>query len=458
MISLYCTVSWLSPISYSLQHQPVKDSLTCTQHTYTYTTTHIHTTTHTQHTHTHTHTHNHTQPHTHNHTQPHTHNHTHTHTHTQRPMVHGKCHLFVPQSLLLVVVHNMASFALQMYVLAYITLSVCPVCSTTPTVHAGHSHCTCWPSSLPYTDLFTPILRNFHMKHTRSFAPGPQKDSLPTIFFITPTYARFTQKVDLTSLCQTLTHVPSLLWIVVEDSTTKTSLVTNLLRRCRVTSLHFNVSSPDVLAIDQRYLGLKWVKEHCRPPNCSGVVYFGDDDNKYDLRIFDEVREGGGYKWMRRFVCRSRRSRRGEGGPVESTAVLGHPWCHQDTPGYHQTPLVSPGHPWVPSDTPGCHQDTPECHQDTPECHQDTPECHQDTPECHQDTPECLQDTPGGHQDTPECHQDTPGYHQTPLVPPGHPWVPSDTPGGHQDTPECHQDTHGRYHSVKKRASNVIMD
>ena len=50
-----------------------------------------------------------------------------------------------------------------------------------------------------------------------------------------------------------------------------------------------NVESPDDLAIEQRYLGLKWVKDTCKPPSCKGVVYFGDDDNKYDLRLFEEV-------------------------------------------------------------------------------------------------------------------------------------------------------------------------
>ena len=55
-----------------------------------------------------------------------------------------------------------------------------------------------------------------------------------TVFAVTPTYTRNTQKVDLTSLCYTVQHVPNLIWIVVEDSTSKTSLVANLLQRCKV--------------------------------------------------------------------------------------------------------------------------------------------------------------------------------------------------------------------------------
>ena len=55
-----------------------------------------------------------------------------------------------------------------------------------------------------------------------------------SIFAVTPTYTRYTQKVDLTSLCYTVESVSNIIWIVVEDSTRKTDLVANLLRRCRV--------------------------------------------------------------------------------------------------------------------------------------------------------------------------------------------------------------------------------
>ena len=59
-----------------------------------------------------------------------------------------------------------------------------------------------------------------------------------SIFAITPTYNRLTQKVDLTSLCYTIENVPNFIWIVVEDSDHKSSLVRSLLTRCKVSVLY----------------------------------------------------------------------------------------------------------------------------------------------------------------------------------------------------------------------------
>lgn len=66
-----------------------------------------------------------------------------------------------------------------------------------------------------------------------SAQPVSREDDV-TVFAVTPTYTRHTQKVDLTSLCYTIQQVPNLIWIVVEDSVRKTSLVADLLGRCKV--------------------------------------------------------------------------------------------------------------------------------------------------------------------------------------------------------------------------------
>ena len=116
------------------------------------------------------------------------------------------------------------------------------------------------------------------------------------IFAITPTYIRDTQKVDLTSLCQTIMHVQTILWIVVEDSEKKTILVSDLLGRCKVKAIQLNIHTlPEnkkiASGVEQRNLGLNWIRDYCsKVKYCTGSVYFMDDDNKYDLRLFEEVR------------------------------------------------------------------------------------------------------------------------------------------------------------------------
>lgn len=119
-----------------------------------------------------------------------------------------------------------------------------------------------------------------------------------TIVAITPTYKRLTQKSDLVALCHTVMHVPNFLWIVVEDSKTKSSVVEHVLHNCKVNSIHLNVVTSreskraGQRGVEQRNAGLEWARKYCKEKcenKCNGVIYFMDDDNKYDLRLFEQV-------------------------------------------------------------------------------------------------------------------------------------------------------------------------
>nr|CAI63873.1 beta3-glucuronyltransferase [Ciona savignyi] len=140
-----------------------------------------------------------------------------------------------------------------------------------------------FPSAVDYIDV--------HVKH-----------DLPTIYAITPTYKRWTQKADLTRLGQTLLHVPNFRWIVVEDSNEKTALVTNFLKFSGLQYTHLNAKTdqnyklkstdPNWLlprGVAQRNKGLTWIRKNLSPHN-NGILYFLDDDNTYSLRVFEEMR------------------------------------------------------------------------------------------------------------------------------------------------------------------------
>ncbi|XP_074786324.1 galactosylgalactosylxylosylprotein 3-beta-glucuronosyltransferase 3 [Athene noctua] len=136
-------------------------------------------------------------------------------------------------------------------------------------------------------------------------APGGGR-ALPTIYVVTPTYARPVQKAELVRLSQTLLHVRALHWVVVEDAAAPTALVGGLLASSGVPFTHLHVETPPERrrrpgdppwlrprGVEQRNRALQWLRE-TRVPGEGGVVYFADDDNTYSLRLFEEMRSTHG--------------------------------------------------------------------------------------------------------------------------------------------------------------------
>ncbi|XP_046370196.1 galactosylgalactosylxylosylprotein 3-beta-glucuronosyltransferase I-like [Haliotis rufescens] len=128
--------------------------------------------------------------------------------------------------------------------------------------------------------------------------------SMPVIYAITPTYNRSEQKAELTRLSQTFLHLPNFHWIVIEDSALRTKLVTNFLNLCGLSYTHLNILTPKEVKLKlddpnwlkprgvlQRNMGLSWLRKNLNPEKQPGVVYFADDDNTYDLKIFAEMRQ-----------------------------------------------------------------------------------------------------------------------------------------------------------------------
>ena len=130
---------------------------------------------------------------------------------------------------------------------------------------------------------------------------------IPTIYFITPTYARTEQLAELTRLSNTLLHIRNLHWIIAEDSHTCSEMLYSSLERFGIPYTHLSSPMPkQYLKFDikkrprgvaNRMAGLRWVLKHHHEvldyikkqkiSNTSNVfkeqfpsvVYFGDDDN-----------------------------------------------------------------------------------------------------------------------------------------------------------------------------------
>uniref|UniRef100_A0A7E4V615 Galactosylgalactosylxylosylprotein 3-beta-glucuronosyltransferase n=1 Tax=Panagrellus redivivus TaxID=6233 RepID=A0A7E4V615_PANRE len=131
------------------------------------------------------------------------------------------------------------------------------------------------------------------------------RKNLPMVFFVTPTKRRPEQKADLTRLGQTLAHIPNLFWILVEDAEGPSDMIRDLLDRLKMTqtSAHLAVSTPEKMrmnasdpnwklprGVEQRNAALEYLRTNHASWH-RGAVYFGDDDNTYDWRLFDEIRK-----------------------------------------------------------------------------------------------------------------------------------------------------------------------
>ncbi|XP_065679343.1 galactosylgalactosylxylosylprotein 3-beta-glucuronosyltransferase 3-like [Hydra vulgaris] len=140
-------------------------------------------------------------------------------------------------------------------------------------------------------------------KQLNAFELKLKKKELKTIYLVTPTYHRLTQQADLVRMSNTLKLVESIHWIVIEDSNKKTDLVKNILEDSSIKYTQLYVSTSNDLVrlnsdprwkkhrgVDQRNLGLKWLRENITGQINDGVVYFADDDNTYHEKLFMEMR------------------------------------------------------------------------------------------------------------------------------------------------------------------------
>jgi len=131
-----------------------------------------------------------------------------------------------------------------------------------------------------------------------AFKARPYKPDLPILYIVTPTYTRREQVVEMVRMSHTLLHVDNVVWILAEDSQNCSPLVENLLQRFQMPYVHLVSPMPSMYKTEKykprgvasRRAGLEWIlKNHDKSKK--GIVYFADDDNTYDLKIFEELRK-----------------------------------------------------------------------------------------------------------------------------------------------------------------------
>jgi hypothetical protein len=120
---------------------------------------------------------------------------------------------------------------------------------------------------------------------------GIKAISEPTIIIITPTHKRPERLADMTRMAQTIMHVKNIHWIVIEDSNRTVDVVERLLQRTGIPYVYFYTTTKPGFpkrGWTHRNMGLEYIRKHYKNYGKEAVVYFADDDNSYDVRLFDK--------------------------------------------------------------------------------------------------------------------------------------------------------------------------
>lgn len=115
--------------------------------------------------------------------------------------------------------------------------------------------------------------------------------SEPIIIVVTPTHRRPERLPDMTRFSQTLSHIKNLHWIVIEDANHTVDAVERILKRSRLPYVYFYTTTEPGFpkrGWTHRNMGLAYIRKNYRDYGWPGVVYFADDDNTYDVRLFDK--------------------------------------------------------------------------------------------------------------------------------------------------------------------------
>ncbi|CAL4147697.1 unnamed protein product, partial [Meganyctiphanes norvegica] len=89
-------------------------------------------------------------------------------------------------------------------------------------------------------------------------------------------------------------NVANVVWIVSEDAAAPTPQVLQYLNESSLQSVYLKARMPEKYqsvknkprGVANRLAGLQWIRDNAK----DGVFYFADDDNTYDVRLFEEMR------------------------------------------------------------------------------------------------------------------------------------------------------------------------
>lgn len=109
----------------------------------------------------------------------------------------------------------------------------------------------------------------------------------PQLILVTPTYARPDRLLYLRRCSKIFEKVPNLIWLVVEDASETDEEVERMLKSSGVQFRYWAIGP----TMDKGHLQRESAFNFIVREGLKGIIYNADDDNYYELHLFDELRQ-----------------------------------------------------------------------------------------------------------------------------------------------------------------------
>ena len=121
------------------------------------------------------------------------------------------------------------------------------------------------------------------MKKSRQYNCPPKK----ALILITATYER-PGRVEYIKRCiETFGKLENTLWILVEDADATSAEVKRLVGASGISHVYLSIGPTGDSGHTQKNHALEYIKDR----KLEGIAYVADDDNWYDVKLFDEIRK-----------------------------------------------------------------------------------------------------------------------------------------------------------------------
>ena len=107
------------------------------------------------------------------------------------------------------------------------------------------------------------------------------------LIIVTPTYKNPKRLFFINECIKVFSQIKNLLWILCEDNNTIDFEVNNLLLKSKINYTYLSYGPTKDKGNEQRNYCYEYIVHN----NLTGIIYNADDDNQYNIKLFDEIKK-----------------------------------------------------------------------------------------------------------------------------------------------------------------------